>query len=340
MHDDDDPTPELRPSPPWVMEEMILLEADLPAEIAAGAGPAHLGRVLAGAGPVLTAGCGTSEHAARGAAAILRDALPGRAVAAADAFEAQLAPPADGVVIGISHEAGTRPTLDAVRQAIAAGANAALITARPRRAPAEVEVIGTPWLDRSWCHTVAYLSPLLTIALAAGTIDVARATAVIEAEIAGRDARRAEAERLAGRARLVVVASGVDEVTAWELALKIEEATHVPTTPLGAEKVLHGHLPAADASTGIVQLRFDPSHADARDGRAAALTASVAEIGIEPVTLRPSEPVAGVTEALLAGGVALQLLTLELSHALGTNPDLIRREQEPYRRAAEAGGAG
>jgi hypothetical protein len=32
--------------------------------------------------------------------------------------------------------------------------------------------------------------------------------------------------------------------------------------------------------------------------------------------------------------VPLQLLTLELAHALGTNPDLIRREQAPYREAA------
>jgi hypothetical protein len=45
-------------------------------------------------------------------------------------------------------------------------------------------------------------------------------------------------------------------------------------------------------------------------------------------------------EALLAGGVALQVLTLELCLELGTNPDLIRREQPLYRKVAEAGGAG
>ena len=32
--------------------------------------------------------------------------------------------------------------------------------------------------------------------------------------------------------------------------------------------------------------------------------------------------------------VALQLLTLELAHLAGSNPDLIRREQRPYREAA------
>jgi hypothetical protein len=48
-------------------------------------------------------------------------------------------------------------------------------------------------------------------------------------------------------------------------------------------------------------------------------------------------PVAG---ALLAGALAAQLFTLELVHARGTNPDLIRREEEPYRRAAEVAEAG
>ena len=48
-------------------------------------------------------------------------------------------------------------------------------------------------------------------------------------------------------------------------------------------------------------------------------------------------PVAG---ALVAGAIALQLFTLELAHALGTNPDLIRREEPLYRAVAEAAGAG
>ena len=39
---------------------------------------------------------------------------------------------------------------------------------------------------------------------------------------------------------------------------------------------------------------------------------------------------------LLAGAIALQLLTLELVHQAGTNPDLIRREQPAYKAAADA----
>jgi hypothetical protein len=47
-----------------------------------------------------------------------------------------------------------------------------------------------------------------------------------------------------------------------------------------------------------------------------------------------SAPVA----ALLATATPLQLLTERIARARGTNPDLIRREDETYRRAAEAAG--
>ena len=43
--------------------------------------------------------------------------------------------------------------------------------------------------------------------------------------------------------------------------------------------------------------------------------------------------------SLLGGAMALQLLTIGLVHARGTNPDLLRREQAPYREAVAAGGA-
>ncbi len=53
--------------------------------------------------------------------------------------------------------------------------------------------------------------------------------------------------------------------------------------------------------------------------------------GVERLALPTGGTVAG---ALLTGAVALQLLTLELAHLVGSNPDLIRREQRAYREAA------
>jgi glutamine---fructose-6-phosphate transaminase (isomerizing) len=334
--------PELRPGPPWVMEEMIWAQADLPARIAAsddaGRLAARLGAIRGDGGPVLFTGCGTSEHGARAARAIVGEARPDATLAARDAFEARLAPPSRGLVVAISHEAGTAATVAAARGASDAGAQAVLVTAHPERVPDGIEAIGTPLHDRSWCHTVAYVSPLLLHALFAG-LSPQRAEELIADGLAARAQRREEAQCLAGCRRLLVVGSGVDEITAAELALKVEEAVHVPTTPLGAEKVLHGHLPAADRDTGLVLLRFDPDRRGERDARSADVAAATAVLDMPTVALGAAD-LATRAEALLAGAVALQVLTLELSHAIGTNPDLIRREEPLYRAVAEAGGAG
>ncbi len=334
--------PELRPGPPWVMEEMIWAQEDLPDRIGASDDAERLAarlRAATGDGePVLFTGCGTSEHAARAARAIVAEARPDATLAGRDAFEARLAPPRRGLMVAVSHEAGTAATLDAARGASAAGAQVVLVTAHPELVPAGIEPIGTPLHDRSWCHTVAYVSPLLLHAFFAG-LSPQRAHELIAAQLAAQEQRREAADRLAGCRRLLVVGSGVDEITAAELALKVEEAVHVPTTPLGTEKVLHGHLPAADRETGLVLLRFDPDHGDERDRRSADVAAAAGVLEMPTVRLDAPD-VASRAEALLAGAVALQVLTLELSLATGTNPDLIRREEPLYREVAEAAGAG
>lgn len=339
MSDDE---PELRAGPPWVMQEMIDAEPGLPAQIersgAAGLLAARVAQTAQAGEPIVVCGAGTSEHAARAIGAILRQTLPGAAVSVRDAFEAQLEPPAQGLLVAISHEAGTAATLAAARHATARGSTALLITARPGRAPAGLQTLATPLLDRSWCHTVAYLSPILLCALGAG-LSTACARTLIDHELAAHMQRRVDAAQLARARRLLIVGSGVDEITAAELALKLEEAVHIPCTPLGVEKILHGHLPAADMHTGLVLLRFDPAQAMVRDARAASVAAAAAVLEMPTVQLaRPH--LASRAEALIAGALALQLLTLELAAVHGTNPDLIRREQPLYRKVAEVAGAG
>jgi glutamine---fructose-6-phosphate transaminase (isomerizing) len=322
--------PELRSGPPWAMEEMIRAEVDLPEAIAQSDDARRLAARIADAEAVLFTGCGTSEHAARAAHAIVREAFPDAALDVRDAFEARLSPPDRGLVVAFSHEAGTASTLAAAQ----AAPEAVLVTAHPERVPDGIDAVATPLHDRSWCHTVAYVSPLLVHALFAG-LGAERARALIADAL---DAPRADASALAGCNRLLVVGSGVDEITASELALKLEEAIFVPATPLGAEKVLHGHLPAAGEHTGLVLLRYDPDHAEARDARSANVATAAAVLGMPTVTL--GAEVTTRTEALLAGALGLQLLTLDLCMALGTNPDLIRRDEPLYRRAAEAASVG
>lgn len=326
------------------MQEMIFGQPELPEMVAAHPDTRRLANLLAEASeraePVVFAGCGTSEHAARAAAAMMSAAPSGARALARDAFEVALDPPATGLLVGISHEGRTQATIDALRTARSNGAKTALITACPSTGPEGVHVIGTPRHDDSWCHTVAYTSPLLAVGLALELLTPAVSRQIIVGELEALAQRQADAAAVAGCARILIVGSEVDEITAAELALKIEEATHVPATPLGVEKVLHGHLPAADASTGIALVRFACTGAAQRDARAADVVAAARVLACPVIALTPRYTVGNPAEALLAGALALQLLTLELAHVRRTNPDLIRREEELYRRAAEAGDAG
>jgi len=314
--------PELRAGPPWAMEEMILAEPGLVAPILASSEALEAAEWIRETETVVVTGCGTSEHAAMAGAALL-------GARARDAFEASLDPQAEGVLIAVSHEAGTAATLAAIRTT---DARTILITANPDAETGADLTIPTPLVDTSWCHTVGYVSPLLALTAIAGAADESTCTRVIEGTLALRPRFRDAAQTLVGCERLIVSGSGVDEITARELALKIEEGLHKPVTPLGLEKVLHGHLPAADRTTGIVVIRIDPTSAPQRDRRAADVRAAVAELDMPAVTIDGLP--AG--HPLLAGAIALQLLTYELVLAAGTNPDLIRREEAAYKAAAAA----
>ena len=208
----------------------------------------------------------------------------------------------------------------------------------PRPPTAAPLIVATPLHDASWCHTVGYLSPLLAFVAIAGHVDPAPVEALIQAMLERRPAIKDAARLLAGSERLLVAAGGVDEVTARELALKIEEGVHVPVTPLGLEKILHGHLPAADSRTGLVVLRLDRRDAERRDKRARDVVAAATQLAMPTIVIGelPETSLPPVPAALVGGALAAQLLTLELVLEAGTNPDLIRREEPAYRAAAEA----
>ena len=82
--------------------------------------------------------------------------------------------------MGISHEGATTATIAAMAASRAVGARTALITgsaASPAAATADV-VVATVEMDRSWCHTVGYVSPIVVAAVAASFLaDGSAATA-------------------------------------------------------------------------------------------------------------------------------------------------------------------
>jgi glucosamine 6-phosphate synthetase-like amidotransferase/phosphosugar isomerase protein len=369
--------PEIRSGAPWVMEDMIEAQVTLPEALEgslAGAAPRLVEMLHAarGAGePIVVSAVGTSGHSARAVALILNGALGESAVAAAPAegresADEALAPRRKGLCIAISHGGLSKSTVRALAAAREAGAKTALITAAgntPARDIADV-VLMTPVRDKSYCHTVGYTSPMLTgFYLASAYLEEefpAAALAGYLRELLTMRSHALEIGRALGAAeRLVAAGSLIDVPTARELALKVAEAAWVPTTMLGVEETLHGHLVAHDAKSAlVVVVTGGPGAGRAAEGahellmaarRIGLQTAAILSPDLEGAILS-DDVTAGklviphverpeIATSLLGGAVALQLLTVGLVHARGTNPDLLRREQAPYREAVAAGGA-
>ncbi len=369
--------PELRRAAPWVMEDMIEAQAGLPEVLAgslAGSAPrlVELLRSAAGAGqPIVLTAAGTSGHSAQAVAMILNDALGESAAAAGPAEPRQaadqaLAPRRGGLCIAISHGGLSRSTVRALAAARGAGAKTALVTAAggsPARGIADV-VLTTPLRDQSYCHTVGYTSPILAgLYLAAGCraeeFPAAGLAGYLRALLAMRPAAVRIGRELAVAGRLVAAGSLIDAATARELALKVAEGAWVPTAMLGVEDTLHGHLVAHDAGSALVVVVTGGPEAGQAAAGAHELLLAAGRIGLRTAAIVsadlaaaipgadvtagklviPAAGLPGVMTSLLGGAVALQLLTVGVVHARGTNPDLLRREQAPYREAVTAGRA-
>lgn len=370
------PMPALRDGPPWAMAEMIAAEPALVERVGRrllgdGSAAALAGEIrgaLERGEPVTLTGCGTSEHAARGAAAILRGAcagvgLPAPGPQSAQAFELSCDPPR-GLVIGISHEGATGATIAALSAARDRGATTALITGSahaPAARGCDV-VLATVEMDRSWCHTVGYLSPLAAACVTAGLISghtpgPENLRARVALGLGAAWGHHGAIGNAAARARqLIVIASGTDRISARELALKVEEAAWLPTTYRSLETFLHGHLPAVSQDTVLVLLLLERAALERRSARARQALAAAEVVGVRPSAILGAEAAGLIPEALTPGGriivpdmpgmpgpaaallgaaAPLQLLTLAIAAARGTNPDPIRRDDSRYLRAAD-----
>jgi fructoselysine-6-P-deglycase FrlB-like protein len=367
-----------RGGPPWFMTEMIAAEpafaarclSRLAADGSAARLAAELRSAAAAGAPVVIVGCGTSEHGAIGAAAILDDAwqaagLAGQGPVSAQAFEASLEPRA-GLLIAISHDGGTWATTRALEAARTAGARTAIITVSGRAPGAQgIDVVlETHERDQSYCHTIGYTSPLLAAtavgaALTGRAVDPAIVRALMAAGIDGPAMTAAEAiaAGLAATRPILAVGSGADRGAARELVLKLEEGTWIPAAMRDLETFGHGHLPSTDGSTGLVLILAERRARTERVARARQALAAAGAVGIRAAGIFSAEvaealdpgltPLGRVVvpeapalpapvAALLATATPLQLIVERLARVVGTNPDPIRRTDPRYAQAAAA----
>jgi glucosamine--fructose-6-phosphate aminotransferase (isomerizing) len=255
---------------------------------------------------VFFTGCGTSYHAALAS---------GPAVQALELVVGN-APEAD-VLVAISHEGGTRLTLEAME---AFSGEKWLITGAEESALARAVdrvVVATPELEQSYCHTASY-----TCAVAAGRAllgeDVSGLPDAVAAELATESLGASPHERFA------VIGSGRDLATVLEAALKLREGAHVAAEVHHTEQLLHGHLAAIDSSVRCLVLEGEGRAAE----RAHDVVRAVGELGCDATLVPTTHPVVDI--------VRFQRLTCDLAEARGIDPDRIRRDEEPWERARQA----
>jgi glutamine---fructose-6-phosphate transaminase (isomerizing) len=254
---------------------------------------------------LLFTGCGTSFHAAQ---------TGGESV---QALELVLRPERDAdVLVAISHEGGTPLTLEAVR---AWRGECWLITGAPESALAEEVdevVVATPAIEESWCHTASYTCAVAALAALRGD-DVAWLPDAVAAELE----RPAEAS---DHERFLVAGAGRDWPTAQEAVLKLREGAFLAAEAHHTEQLLHGHLAAIDESVRCFVLEGEGRAAE----RARDAVAALRELGCDVELVPTRHPVVDI--------VRFHLLTLALAERRGVNPDLIRTDDERWKRARAA----
>ncbi len=130
----------------------------------------------------------------------------------------------------------------------------------------------------------------------------------------------------------------------------------MPAAMRDLETFLHGHLPATGPSTAVVLILTERAGLDERAKRARQALAAVAALGIRAAAILGADAAQAIPDRLTPGGrivvpeapelpapVAsllgtagpLQLVTLAIAAARGTNPDPIRRDDPTYLRASD-----
>jgi glucosamine--fructose-6-phosphate aminotransferase (isomerizing) len=250
-------------------------------------------------GRVVYTGCGTSFHAAQ---------TGGQTV---EALDASLSPPEADVLVCVSHEGTTRMTREAASAFPGKTIAVTCVQESPLAAECDdvVAMPGPP--EESYCHTRGYTTAVATLAALRGE-DVAGLPSAVE-EALGQDVGSPPL------GRVVVAGAGTAWPTAQEGALKLREGAYLPAEAHHTEELLHGHLAAIDKTVRAYVL----------DGpRAADAVRALETLGCETTLVPTRHPVVDI--------IFFQLLMFAAAEERGTNPDLIRREDERWQRAREA----
>lgn len=259
--------------------------------------------------------------------------------------------PKTGVIV-VSHRGTKRFSLEALQKAKAGGGVGVVITGTGSGEGLKIAdyLLTTVEQESSAAHTISYTTALsLLTALAAeigGDQETTHALEAIPDQTAyllGQESWEELAARFSDRRRYYFIGGGPNTATAYEAALKMNEANYTTALGLNCEQVLHGPWAAMEASDVVVLIAPPGPSYD----RCLALAQAAKEIGtpvvgiveegdtelsarcVETIAL---PPIPELLTPILAV-VPLQLFTYHLALRRGCNPDTMRSDQPAHGRA-------
>jgi len=334
------------------MHDMICGQPEYVAETLERLERADLDPILHPSGPLVVTGCGTSFHAASFGARVLQMALGSRRwVEAIQAYEllhaAQIEE--DTTVLGVSHSGETPTTNRVLRRARRDGARiiglCGLQGSSMERIVERTLVIGSTQ-DRSWANTMSYTTQLAAFAAlaaraggdawTAGVRELEKLPSLLRGALRCEAAVRLLSKMVASRKRVSFLASGLDEITASEAALKIRETCSLPASGYHLEQFLHGPFLCLDREDAVVILRSrdDGLRAEAIATALARTGAKVVQVGDGPGVDLPLPRSHRLLRPIVSI-VSLQFLAYWVALERRQNPDVMRTDVARYRPGVE-----
>jgi glutamine---fructose-6-phosphate transaminase (isomerizing) len=305
---------------------------------------------------VLLFGIGTSWHATLVGELLLgRVGRLGHRVRALHSFEFKNywpEPDARTGVIVVSHRGTKRFSLEALAKAKAADGVGIVVTGKGSGDGLRVADVSLVTVEQeaSAAHTVSYTTAMsLLAALAAalgGDAAVARQLEALPDQLAtllGQESWDELGARFKDRRCYYFVGGGPNTATAYEAALKMNEANHRATVGMNCEQFMHGPWAAIGPDDVLVVVappgpsyeRILMAARAVREVGAPILAivqegdADMASLAAETITLPEVDELLSPILAV----VPLQLFTYHLALLFGVNPDTMRGDQPAHGRA-------